>query len=109
GAQSDHHGSPQAAAEPHDISAGSHSRTEQHAPSITPNAPSEPVWGFGSDQAAVIEERTKEPIGDVYYRREEVNIDQTSVEEPEHSTEKPRASHAEHIASASGATEPSSE
>ena len=38
---------------------------------VTPNAPSEPVWSFGSDAAAQAEATKSEPIGEQYYRREE--------------------------------------
>jgi ribonuclease E len=41
---------------------------------VAPNAPSDPVWGFGSDRAAAVEEKVAAPIGQTYYRREEVSV-----------------------------------
>jgi ribonuclease E len=66
---------------------------------VTPNASSEPVWGFGSDRAAAVEEKAAEPIGEVYYRREEVSVAETRPAEGE--TE----AASQHAALASGASE----
>ncbi|HSC17382.1 MAG TPA: ribonuclease E/G, partial [Rhizomicrobium sp.] len=38
---------------------------------VTPNAPSEPVWSLGSDRAEAAAARTHETVGQMYYRREE--------------------------------------
>jgi hypothetical protein len=57
---------------------------------MTPNAPSEPVWGFGSDRAAAVEEKAAEPIGEVYYRREEVGEAEAPTVEPERKPEAQR-------------------
>ncbi|HEY1963216.1 MAG TPA: hypothetical protein VGG69_12410, partial [Rhizomicrobium sp.] len=51
-----------------------HSSLRESGSAVAPNAPSEPVWGFGSDRAAAVEQKTAEPIGEAYYRREEVIV-----------------------------------
>jgi ribonuclease E len=39
---------------------------------VIPNTPSEPVWSLGSDRAEAAAEAAHEPMGEMYYRREEV-------------------------------------
>jgi ribonuclease E len=51
---------------------------------VTPNTPSAPVWGFGSDQASAVEEMTAEPVGEVYYRREELAVTEPRAADSEH-------------------------
>ena len=38
---------------------------------VVPNAPSEPVWSLGSDRAEAAATVAHEPVGQMYYRREE--------------------------------------
>ena len=40
-------------------------------PAVAPNAPSEPVWSLGSDRAEAAAASAHEPVGEMYYRREE--------------------------------------
>jgi ribonuclease E len=72
---------------------------------ITPNAPSEPMWDFGSDRAAAVEAKTSEPIGEAYYRREAMSVTESRSGESEGTTEPGRERRTEHIASASGMAE----
>jgi hypothetical protein len=42
-----------------------------------PNTPSEPVWSLGSDRAEAAANVSHEPVGQMYYRREETLEDIT--------------------------------
>jgi ribonuclease E len=89
------------------VSGETHSSpAEESALGIIPNAPSEPVWGFGSDRAALMEEKTEEPIGGVYYRREEVSVMESPSKKLQRASEPAHDSDVENVASASGAAEP---
>jgi hypothetical protein len=88
-------------------SVGRHESGDELVVGVTPNAPSEPMWGFGSDRAAAVEAKTSEPIGEAYYRREEMSVTESKSGESEGTTEPGHERRTEHIASASGIVEPS--
>ncbi len=63
------------AASPADSMAAEHGAlAADQPPALEPNAPSEPVWSFASESAAA-------PVGEAYYRREDVR--DAIAEEPE--------------------------